>query len=64
MDLTIKNIPTEELAATIKKFATNIVGSYIEEQALKPTKAVEDAIIAEKQAFITANKAVEEIIKK
>jgi hypothetical protein len=64
MDLTIKNIPTERLAKMIQRYATNVVGSYIEEQALKPTKEVEDAIIAEKQAFITANKAVEEIIKK
>mgnify|MGYP006306811217 CR=1 FL=1 len=63
MDITIKNIPEEKLASMIQKYAANLVERYIEKEALKPTKEVEDAILAQKEAFLKANKITKKITK-
>ena len=65
MDLTIKGIPTQQIADRVKGFATKINDDYIENQAKILSKEKEAQVLTDKEAFRSANnlplsKAVED----
>ena len=68
MDLTIKGIPTQQIADRVKSFATKINDDYIENQAKILSEEKEAQVLTDKEAFRSANslptlKVVEDELK-
>jgi hypothetical protein len=62
MDITIKNIPTQAIADRLMNVATSLIDAYIEQEAKKLTVEKEALVLADKEAFRTAN-ALESLVK-
>jgi len=64
-DLTIKGIPTQQIADRLMNIAQSLIDAYIETEAKKLSEEKEAQVLTDKEAFRTANnlpslKAVED----
>lgn len=55
MDITLKNLPTKQIADRVIGVARNLVDAYLEEQAKALTEEAETTLKSEKDAWRTAN---------